>query len=434
MGSSRRIRLRKGSTGPLHQRGAFAFVAIALLLVVVAVAIRYLLGASQSTTYGTTAVSQSVQALTVAESGLERARAIIKAGVEFGVDPEACSGADTTTKYFTGTFEPVELGGGSFTYAPFAGLPPGCNDVNPLCTGCKVEVVGTMGAASRKITSEVAYFVRNGTEGFGHTIVLKQRTTLTDSVVISNVAYRAKDKGTGGGNAQSVDCEEDPSSGTTCKHNQWAVKGQGTYNVSSSGVYATLAIPGVYTLTTTLNVDRYYVAVGAIFPPLTSNVTIVGTYASDTGDNKTVGTSNSLDGSTRNDWCPSTSDTLVFGFSSESKVAGTQTRLTGVRFGTQWSTPLALMPLAFLSGSADPLYSEIWYVNVPKDKKGPNGQLGINGYFSTDANKGTTFSVFGPTPGDDWAAGFICMEGVDPSKIRTIDTVTLNPTVWYEPF
>jgi len=418
MGSSKTIRLRGVSGGALRQRGAIAFIAIALLLIVVAVAIRYLLGASQSTTYGTTAASQSIQALMVAESGLERARGIIKAGVQFGVDKTVCDGFDITP-----IAPPPELGGGSFTYTPFQSIPstPPCD--NLTCTGCKVGVAGTMGAASRTITSEVAYFAMNGAEGFGHEIKFQQKTKLDDSVVVSNVSFRAKDKGTGGGNAQFTGCTEDPSSGTACAG--WAVKGQGTYNVSSSGIYATVATPGVYTLNTTLSDDRYYVAVGAIFPPVSDDipVSIKGVYASDTGNNKTVGTSNNLDGSTTNTWCTSPSDTLVFGFSSEPKVGGAQTRLTGVTFGTK-----QLDPLAFLSGSADSLYSEIWYVYVPVSEGG------INGLFSTDPNKGTTFSVTGPTPGDDWASGFVCMAGVDKSKIVRLGSVTLHPTVWYEPF
>ena len=383
-------------------------MAITLLLIVVAVAILYLLGASQTTTYGTTATSQSVQALMAAESGLERARGIVKQGVEFGVDATACEGFDTTT---TPTLTPPELGGGSFSYSPFTSLPLGCN--NLTCTGCKIGVVGMMGPASRTIASEITYAATNGVEGNGDVITFKLTTTVDGSGVVSNVAYRSRGSG---GNANVTGCTETGALPGTCT--RWNIRGEGNWNISATGIYATVPSRGTYTVTVNLSDVRHYVAVGAIFPPTSSagSVTFKGQYGVDTGSPslRTISRTD-LTGGTTNTWCASGADTLVFGFSSEPSVAGSQ--LNGVTFGT---TPL--QRLVAMNGSlGDGLYSEIWYVH---------NAAGIASYFTGNP---TPFTISGATPGDDWASGFICLAGVDPTKVKRLGRVALRPTIWYEP-
>lgn len=360
----------------VRQRGAFAFLAILLLLVVVAVAIRLLLGSSQATTYDTSVAGQSVQAYMLGASGQERAVALLKSAIPNSIgklDTADCS----TSTIGSG---PYSLGNGSVAFTALTPTPAGCGGVVPnTCTGCDVQVTGTVASASRVLNLSVSYSSSAGVTGFGTNVTERLKTTDAPTAAVFNLAYRRQMSNLGGGQATVTTC-------AGCNVRWDLESSSGSPSVGGQAIYDSLATAGTYTVTQTLSDARNYAEVGLLFKQKSgAALGLSGSYADDTGGTgkKTTGTSNTVTGETTNgavndtDWCRGGTtgtapfaDTLTFGFSGRSD--STADALTAVTFNCEDPTNLAKcknpVPLTRLQRQesyAGDMYSEIWVATNP---------------------------------------------------------------------
>ena len=110
----------------------------------------------------------STAALMLAESGLQRAEAIVGRVGNGGIMAEAdCKGIATGG--------PFALGRGNFNYSAdkTVAAPVGCTE--GLCTGCTVNVTGTVGSASRTLEQTYTLGVSYGVAGRGTTVTMVLR-------------------------------------------------------------------------------------------------------------------------------------------------------------------------------------------------------------------------------------------------------------------
>ena len=355
----------------VRQRGAFAFLAILLLLVVVAVAIRLLLGSSQTTTYDTSVAGQSIQAYLLGTSGQERAVALLKSAIPNSIgklDAADCSALGSGS---------YSLGNGSLEFTSLAPTPAGCGDADPdTCTGCDVQVTGTVASASRVLNLSVSYSSTAGVTGFGTTVTQRLKTNVAPSAAVFNLAYRRQMSNLAGGQATVTTC-------AGCNV-QWDLESSsGSPSVGGQAVYDSLETAGTYTVTQTLSNARNYAEVGLLFSGAALGLS--GFYAEDKGGTgkTTTGTSNTVTGETTNgavndiDWCrggatptASFADTLLFGFSGRS--TSVADALTAVTFNCEdpanpakCSNPVPLTRQQRQESYAGDMYSEIWVATNP---------------------------------------------------------------------
>ena len=329
-------------------------VAIALLLVVVGYAIRLMLLASQEATIDTSVESQSVQALMVAESGVERALTSMKdATPAAGGFLNASDCASTTF----GPSQPYTIGAGTFSYTSAAPTPSACTTA---CTGCDFQVAGTVGFTTRTIGVSTG-FSSGGVAGFGTRIRARVTTTLSPTAAVFNLAYRRLMSGFGGGQASVTTC-------TGCTVGWDIESSSGAPSVGSEGVFDSIATPGTYLVDQTLSTARNYAEVGAVFTQATgATLSRIGSYSDSTGGSgtQTAGTSGTVTGETTNGasnsstWCAG-ADTLVYGVSGRS--TDTSDTLWSVRFGK--NAP-ALTRIQRQNGLTGDIFSEIWYAYNP---------------------------------------------------------------------
>jgi len=409
-----------------RQRGAFVYLAILLLLVVVATAMRFLLSAAQSHTYGSLVHQQSLQALMLADSGAEIALAKLRSA-----GPMSCN----TAALPSGT-----IGGStvSFTGAQFLSSLPvaaGCNGLL-ASKGCRLHMQSSFGAATRRVNMDVAYCSPTDAGSTGHggyTTSITQKITpyLPDSVVVSNLAFRRK-LDSGGPNASATTCTQAGTFSGSCTEG-WSIESSsGLNSVGGRGTIATTTTVSDYVVTQRLQADRNFVAVGAIFEG--NNVGYLGAYAdgSSASNKGTTGTSNIVmgqvvDGRTGSTsaagtpgWCKG-ADTLVFGFSAKS--AANNDTLTSVTFGAS-NQPLALLE-RYTSLNVD-MYAEIWYLYVPP------ASGGIDSLFVSGSPTDFRITKSGTTT-DQWAAGFACLKNVDPTTPRGLVSF-MQPYNWWEAY
>jgi len=360
-----------------RQRGAFAFLAILLLLVVVAVAIRLLLGSSQATTYGTSVAGQSVQAYLLGASGQERAVALLKSAIPNSIgklDADVCSASTIGSGSYS-------LGNGSLAFTALTPTPAGCDGVVPnTCTGCDVQVTGTVASASRVLNLSVSYSSTAGVTGFGTTVTQRLKTTVAPSAAVFNLAYRRQMSNLAGGQATVTTC-------AGCNVRWDLESSSGSPSVGGQAVYDSLATAGTFTVTQTLSDARNYAEVGLLFKPASgATFGLTGSYAEDKGGTgkTTTGTSNTVTGEVTNgainelDWCrgglmgtePPFADTLIFGFSGRSTT--TADALTAVTFNCEdpsnpakCANPVPLTPQQRQESYAGDMYSEFWVATNP---------------------------------------------------------------------
>lgn len=373
----------------LRQTGAASIAIAMLMLFILVAAILAVMNISGSSAVDAAKNEEQIAALFLAESAVERAQATINGAAQGG------GYVDTTCTDLTSAGAQT-LGRGSFQYTAAQSTPSPCGGTNPACTSCAVTVKGTIGTSSRSIRTDLSTTNTEGVESCGSTFTLNMTTTVANAAAFTHLAYRAKDAvgmcgGGGGSNAHVGSCVN---TGGTClpATQGWDLSQTGTNNVSSMGVYAAVPVSGSYSITDTLwdNSDnptsRNYVQTGALFYPLGSSVAFVGSYAADTGSNKTTGTSSSSStlpvgwtcnpgsGTGANMSLAANADTLVYGFSSWPAAATNQ--LNAITMGIQ---PLRRI-LNMTGTQGDNLYSQIWYAYNP-------------GYFSpTGATNGANFT------------------------------------------
>lgn len=413
------------NTGLQRQRGAFTYLAILLLLVVVATSMRFLLSAAEANNYAAVIHSQSLQALMLADSGVEIALAKIR-----NAGPLSC----TNSAMPSGA-----LGAGSYSLATSQissmAVASSCNGLL-TSKGCRIQTQANVGATTRTVNLDVAYCspTEAGTTGFGgYSSVITQKITpyQANSVVVSNLSFRRK-LDSGGPNTSANSCTQSGTYSGSCTQG-WSIQSSsGLNSVGGRGVIATTTSIGDYNVNQTLLADRNYVAVGAIFEG--AGVTYLGAYADEnSASNKgTTGTSNIVKGQVADGrssgtsatgtagWCKG-ADTLVFGFAA--KAASINDTLTSVTFGAV-NMPLTLLE-RYTSSFTD-MYSEIWYVYKPASSGG------IDSLFANGVPTDFNITKSGTTT-NQWAAGFACLKNVDPATPRGLASF-MQPYNWWEPY
>jgi hypothetical protein len=358
---------------PRRQHGAVSLVIIVLLVFILSAAVMAVLRMSGSSVTDSSTNEAQVSALSLAESGLERAQATLTMA---GFTNAACTGLAGTTS---------NLGRGTFTYTAAV-----------FNTGvCTVTVAGTIGTSSRTIRAALSNTPAQGAGGNGSTIPLRLITGVPNAGVITNLAYPAGSTASIGSCTNPAACSD-----------VLTVTNTGASGLSNRSVYESVAASGVYAITQTLvsggsPAPRNYVQVGAVFPPTSGNtVGFVGAYAANSGSDKTAGTGGT-GGSVPAAWnCapnsgPGTAavsagaDTLVYGFSS---LAAPASQMNGV------TLDIPLIKIRNMSGTqGDNLYSQIWYSYNPAyisptgatndtNFTGSVGATGVYGSFSSSTS------------------------------------------------
>lgn len=408
-----------------RQRGAFTYLAILLLLVVVATSMRFLLSAAEANNYAAVIHAQSLQALMLADSGVEIALAKMR-----NAGPLSC----TNSALPSGA-----LGAGSYSLvASQISSMAVASSCNGLLTskGCRIQTQATVGATARTVSLDVAYCspTEAGSSGFGgYTSNITQKITpyQANSVVVSNLSFRRK-LDSGGPNASATTCNQTGTYAGTCTQGWNIESSSGLNSVGGRGTIATTTSIGDYYVNQNLEADRNYVAVGAIFEG--TGVTYLGAYAdgSSASNKGTTGTSNIVMGQVTDGrssgtsatgtagWCKG-ADTLVFGFSAKS--FNTNDTLTSVTFGAV-NIPLVLLE-RYTSIYTD-MYSEVWYAYKPASSGG------IDSLFASGVPTDFHITKSGVTT-DQWAAGFACLKNVDPATPRGLVSF-MQPYNWWEPY
>ncbi len=428
---------RAGAKG---QRGAFAFMAILLLLVVIAVAIRYLLGASQATTYATSAGSQSVQALMLAESGLERARGMLLSASQSGTLNTACSASGI------GAGGPFSLGPetpGTFSYpgTGFALEPPGCS--GSACQSCSTTVVGTVGSASRTLTAKGSFAQSLGISGLSNKFSQTFRTTANNTVVFTNIAYQG-----GSGNTNVLGCGFGTCS-LTDELELWSIiRCQGQSCAGGAGLFAPktagavlsqgnlVTVGGALTTppkNTTLQDPRNFGMVSVIIESGSSTLKLNNAAADAITENTDKG-----EGTLTKTWCNNgvyttginRPNVLLVGISLVPQNLDTTFRVQSIAINDRpVGTPPDFTMLGKIIDSTGSIASEIWglYSSTPD----------LTPYLSCEAGNctvdfriNTTGSI---SPNGKWVAGFVCLANA-AGLPRPLISFKQTQTTWWEPF
>lgn len=339
---------------PRLQHGAASLAIVMLLVFILAAAVMAVMRISGSSVTDTAMNEAQTSALSLAESGLERAQATLTLA---GYTSAACT--DLKDKTF-------DLGSrGSFKYA----------DAVFSANICTVTVTGTIGDSSRTIRAALSNTPAQGAAGNGSTIPLRLTTGAADVAIITNLAYPAGATAADIGSCTNTYPGSDPDACSDVLQ----VTGTGASKLSNRSVYESVAASGVYAITQTLEnagnpAPRNYVQVGAVFSPTSGTVGHVGAYAKANGTSGTGGTGGSIDANwncapgSGTGGAGGTANTLVYGFSA--LPTGTN-RLDAVcirgTFVGGVCNGIKMAPKRDLSGGANlgNLYSQIWVASNP---------------------------------------------------------------------
>ena len=420
----------------LRQQGIVAVMAVIFLITAVIFVLTQTLGMSGSSSIDNKQQGDSVAALFLAESGLQRAVGMLNSAGNT-LDSSTCAGIASGylcgTGSGTGSISPVP-GGGSFCYGTPGSSPPGC--ATGKCDSCTVPVTGTVvNSASRSISATFKMSSVYGISKNGGLATPPACTTPQDSVSqlkVKNNYASLNIPGTAIFNLGIIQhTTGQPVNPVACANLTelffMGSQGNGSGNGSIFGYsdfYHVLAGDA-----TAENVPHGfsksddYSLVAVIFPNATdANTTPIGQFWDDKSNTTPTvqhntsptapyiysgATSSGVAGgatacdppsATYNlgsrqpctNWCAG-ADTLVLGVAA---AATTRTdALTSVVFNTAGTnpqnmamTPLAHFPIASATASPGDIYSDIWYLYNP-DYMSASGGAGATSY--PTAVKGT---------------------------------------------
>lgn len=433
--------MRHFPAGAARQRGAFAILATLLLLMVVAVAIRYLLSASQTTTYATTIDSQNIQALMLAESGLERARGMLLAAGQSGLTDASCTGI--------GAGGPFSLGGGTFTYTGLTSVPASCTGSG--CQNCIVTVQGNVGSASRTVTGVGAYKLGHGVTGVDYRFEMKLRTIFDNTLILANIAYIVPG-GNGGvapcptvmncfpsGSIPPIPWNDSAGGGQTAGNGaglEWSISGLGQSGnvgailIDNKGKYGngSTTVDGA---TASVDTRQEFSMVAVQLegkPSLTMQPIGLG-LASNAG--YTSGTPQTIDFTVQpNGFCTSPANTLLVGISGTLKDPDTAAAITSVavskKVGAVTTTSPAFTRLAHLNSSLGNLFSEVWALY--------DDTSGVD-QWSCSTNKCNNLNLAWTSTSTQvkWVIGVQCVSNVNKLP-QELTNFLVGQTSWWEPF
>src|SRR5438105_149491 len=395
IGSSPKRRRR-----PTRQRGMVTIVAVLFLIATVVFVLSQMLNVSSDNVIDGQRQGDSTAAFFLAESGLDKAKAIADAALAAGNYTNAvCTGLQTD-------YTDHPLGRGSFSLTAVS-EPSTCPGGGATCV-CTVTAVAKVGLTQRTLTQDLVMatvdgiFCNNLNADCRNTpppatwqLSLKN-TAVVAGIGVFNLAYN------GHGNNQATCVAMSGGIGTDCaKELDLDSPSNGGPSVGIMGnavVFQAAGQPGdTYSIYQTVAGNYNVVQVGAFFlgttaPQFTGPVSgpWVNAYwdSNKNNDNtRTVGkavftggtndgTANSTDTclkpaanttpQTCSSWCYG-GDTLVFSFAGTTSLLTDQ--LNSVAFGTGTSQiqmkPATRYPSPFISGAPTNVHAEIWYARNP---------------------------------------------------------------------
>ena len=391
------------SSSRSRQQGIVAVMVAVLLVAGVLFILMQTLGLVGTRSVDNSRELDSAAALMLAESGLQRAQAMLGTATSGGL----YSNADCTA---AGAGGPFALGRGTFGYSSAVSSPAACGSTAPdPCLACSIAAKGTVGSTERTLNLAFDIGTVNGVTGKGTTVTMVLKNTHDfPAVALFQLAWQRQSSG---GNADASVC----SNGATGCGNRWNVESSsGNTSVGSMGVSVDIAaLTYSKVITQTLTQVRNYSEVGALFPGLAGAPTIIGTssYWKESGGAHTKTVSNSgASGQTNsgvaaaagtcasapnaygggsdqtcNNWCYG-GDTLVFGVSGRS--AAVADEISSVAFNTS-GTPAQNIALSrivhfpYVDGSivnaSGKIYAEVWKAYNP-DYMSDGAGAGVTSY------------------------------------------------------
>jgi hypothetical protein len=371
-----------------RQRGMAAVMVVVLLIAGVLFILSQTLNIVGTRSSDNAQDLDSTAALMLAESGLQRAQAVVGGAAVGGLY------ADTNCTAITAT-GPFALGRGTFNYSSAVSDPPTCgaSSASP-CSTCTVSVTGTVGSAVRTLSTLYELATVNGTTGTGQTVTMVLKNTSDfPAIALFQLAWQRQ---ASGGNADASIC----ANGASGCGNRWNVESS-SGNTSVGGMGVSVTIPALTyskVVTQTLTRSRNYTEVGGLFPGLSGAPTLLNSYWKESGGahTKTVANAGSTgqvnsgavvgaagacvaapdtygSGSdqTCNTWCVG-GDTLVFGVSGRS--AAVTDQITGITFNTN-GTPSQNVPMTrivhypdtdgSIVNASGKIYAEVWKAYNP---------------------------------------------------------------------
>ena len=364
---------------PRQQRGIATVMVVVLLIAGVLFILTQTLGIVATRSLDNAQDLDSTAALMLAESGLQRAQAIVGTAAGGGT----MTNSDCTA---IGTSGPFAVGRGTFGYGPSVSSPPSCG-ITDFCDTCTITANGTVGSATRTLRHTYEIGVVNGVAGKGQTVTMVLKNGYdVPAVALFNLGW--KRQGTGGNAKTTI---------TVCPVGcdlRWNLESSsGNPSVGGMGTLVDIA-PLTLSKVVTQNISfsRDFVEVGALFPGFgTTYPQVVGGFWRDAPGTPGTASTSGADGATNSgvagagggacnlpdnppgtssqqtctQWCTA-ADTLVFGFSGRSDTAVDQ--LTGVTFNNVPLLPIVHFPETdgSIANASGKVYSEIWYAANPE--------------------------------------------------------------------
>ena len=274
---------------PAQQRGAVSIAIAMLIIFILTAAVTGVLKMSGSSVIDAAQNDEQVSALFLAESGLERAMATLRAA--------ALTNSYTNTTCTGLIGQSVGLGGGTFTYTNAVSTPATCTSGS--CAECLVTVKGmiTGTTSSRTIQGQLIATQQNGTTGQTNTscptanctadIKMTMAVPTAPSFAFVHILFNSTSNW--GGADVTPTCKDTGTGSLIACTLAWNISGNYYNNPSSIGVYAPIATAGNYSLTEQVLASlpppagetsrSNYAAVGAIFRSGGGTPGFVGSFA-----------------------------------------------------------------------------------------------------------------------------------------------------------
>ena len=383
---------------PARQRGIAAVMAVIFLITVVIFALTQTLNMAGTTSIDNSQQLNSTAAFFLAESGVERGQATLKAASLAGSYTDGtCAGL--------AALPAVSLGNGVYQYTSATSTPANCGGANPACTACSVTVRGTVAGASRYLSTDLSATSANGVEGFGNTFTLSLKSDFDNSYAFTHLSFNMETNWGVGGSIGVCNNSSPGVSVTTCSES-WNLPGTYYNNTDSEGVFASVPTHGTYSITESLTknnapINENYVLVGVLLRPNSSgSVSAVGSYTKYTNVGVTAPncpsggvsptlprtmpltadcspydyqngyidsgwTCNATSGTTA-DWSKAASaNTLLMGFGGKPYYSGSGTRATNRLTGAALNGQPLYRQIEMVGTQGDYAYSQLWYAYNP---------------------------------------------------------------------
>ncbi|MEI8031177.1 MAG: hypothetical protein WCH35_15470, partial [Comamonadaceae bacterium] len=383
---------------PARQRGIAAVMAVIFLIAAVIFVLTQTLNMAGTTSVDNSQQLNSTAAFFLAESGVERGQATLKAASLAGSYTDAtCTGLASLAA--------VSLGNGVYQYTSATSTPSNCGGANPACTACSVTVRGTVAGASRYLSTDLSATSANGVEGFGNTFTLNLKSDFDNSYAFTHLSFNMETNWGVGGNIGVCQNNSPGVSVTTCSES-WNLPGTYYNNTDSEGVFASVPTHGTYSITEALTknnapINENYVLVGVLLRPDSSGtVSHVGSYTQYTNVGVTAPscpsggvsptaprtmpltadcnpydyqngyidsgwTCNPTSGTTPNWSRAAGANTLLMGFGGKPYYSGSGNRATNRLTGAALNGQPLYRQIEMVGTQGDNAYSQLWYAYNP---------------------------------------------------------------------